>query len=311
MRECAGARVCDDPSRRCTRSTAQQRCGTAGLAHPRTRARNHTFSTSARVVFGASAAFPSSHPRVEMPVAPALCSRAVETWELTAREQIRDLVAAYAHCADSGRFDALVALFADDGVLETPDGQHHGGADAIRAFLTGTKTRLAAATSVPLIAITSRTCASRWRGARPPAAPPTSWSSPSAAPITGAATATATCATPVPGASRTAVSAWKATRRARGRRKTEASRDDDAAQQHRAAPVGGAGAARPLRSRCPRRLAVGVRRRSDRLARGRVLAREARVAPLLSLALRDVPGRARSTRAWPCAAAPSRPRAAT
>ena len=77
--------------------------------------------------------------------------RAVETWELSAREQIRDLVAAYAHCADGGRFDALVGLFADDGVLETPDGQQHTGAEAIRAFLTGTKTRLAAATSVPLI----------------------------------------------------------------------------------------------------------------------------------------------------------------
>ena len=73
-----------------------------------------------------------------MPGAPALCSRAVETWELTAREQIRDLVAAYAHLADGGRFDALVALFADDGVLETPDGQHHRGAGAIRDFLTGT-----------------------------------------------------------------------------------------------------------------------------------------------------------------------------
>jgi uncharacterized protein (TIGR02246 family) len=76
----------------------------------------------------------------------------VEAWELIARERIRDLVAAYAHCADSGRFDELVALFADDGVLETPDGQAHGGRDAIRAFLTGTKTHLAAtAARAPLI----------------------------------------------------------------------------------------------------------------------------------------------------------------
>ncbi len=88
---------------------------------------------------------------VEMPIVPALCSRAVETWELAAREHIRDLVAAYAHFADSGRFDELVALFADDGVLETPDGRRHRGADALRAFLTATKHHLAAATAVPLI----------------------------------------------------------------------------------------------------------------------------------------------------------------
>lgn len=76
----------------------------------------------------------------------------VETWELIAREQIRDLVAAYAHCADSGRFDEMVALFADDGVLETPDGQEHRGRDVIRAFLTGTKAQLAAtAAGAPLI----------------------------------------------------------------------------------------------------------------------------------------------------------------
>ena len=71
----------------------------------------------------------------------------METWELIAREQIRDLVAAYAHCADGGRFDELVALFATDGVLETPDGQMHRGRAAIRAFLGGTKTDLAAATT--------------------------------------------------------------------------------------------------------------------------------------------------------------------
>jgi 3-phenylpropionate/cinnamic acid dioxygenase small subunit len=75
----------------------------------------------------------------------------VESWELIARERIRDIVAAYAHCADSGRFDDLVALFDADGVLETPDGQQHRGRDAVRAFLTGTKTHLAATTTAPLI----------------------------------------------------------------------------------------------------------------------------------------------------------------
>jgi hypothetical protein len=38
----------------------------------------------------------------------------VEPWELGAREEIRELVARYAHCADGGRFDDLVALFAED-----------------------------------------------------------------------------------------------------------------------------------------------------------------------------------------------------
>jgi ketosteroid isomerase-like protein len=75
----------------------------------------------------------------------------METWELSAREQIRELVATYAHCADSGRFAELVALFADDGILETPDGQQHRGQGAIREFLGATKTRLANATQASLI----------------------------------------------------------------------------------------------------------------------------------------------------------------
>ena len=75
----------------------------------------------------------------------------MEIGELIAREEIRSVVAAYAHYADSGRFDELVALFADDGVLETPDGQAHCGRETIRAFLTGTKTQLAAATTAALI----------------------------------------------------------------------------------------------------------------------------------------------------------------
>jgi uncharacterized protein (TIGR02246 family) len=71
--------------------------------------------------------------------------------ELTAREAIRELVARYAHAADSGRFDEVAGSFAPDGVLETPDRTEHRGRDAIRAFLGGTKRDLAAATEVPLI----------------------------------------------------------------------------------------------------------------------------------------------------------------
>jgi uncharacterized protein (TIGR02246 family) len=75
----------------------------------------------------------------------------VEITELIAREEIRAVVAAYAHYADSGRFDEMVALFADDGVLETPDGREHHGRAAIRAFVTGTKAQLADAATTPLI----------------------------------------------------------------------------------------------------------------------------------------------------------------
>ena len=64
--------------------------------------------------------------------------------ELIAREQIRELVATYAHCADSGRFEELAALFDADGVLETPDGRTFRGPAAILAFLGTAKAQLAA-----------------------------------------------------------------------------------------------------------------------------------------------------------------------
>ena len=74
----------------------------------------------------------------------------MELWELAAREQIRETVAAYAYCADTGRFDELVGLFVDDGVLET-EGQQSRGHAAIRSFLAATGTALAQATTRPLI----------------------------------------------------------------------------------------------------------------------------------------------------------------
>jgi uncharacterized protein (TIGR02246 family) len=75
----------------------------------------------------------------------------VQTWELIAREQIRDLVASYAHFADSGRFDALLELFAEDGVLHGGDAPEAKGREAIRAFLTGTGADLKSVTPVALI----------------------------------------------------------------------------------------------------------------------------------------------------------------
>lgn len=75
----------------------------------------------------------------------------METWELIAREEIRELVASYAHLADGGRFDALLALFADDGVLHGGDAPEARGHAAIRAFLTGTSSDLKSVTPVQLI----------------------------------------------------------------------------------------------------------------------------------------------------------------
>jgi ketosteroid isomerase-like protein len=42
----------------------------------------------------------------------------VQSWELAAREGIRDAVASYADAGDRFRLDELAALFTDDGVLE-------------------------------------------------------------------------------------------------------------------------------------------------------------------------------------------------
>jgi ketosteroid isomerase-like protein len=53
--------------------------------------------------------------------------------ELAAREQIRELVAAYTHLGDSGRIDQMVKLFAPDATLETADGTYHGP-DEIEGF---------------------------------------------------------------------------------------------------------------------------------------------------------------------------------
>jgi hypothetical protein len=75
----------------------------------------------------------------------------MELWEVIAREHIRATINRYAHCADTGRFDDLVNLFAPDGSLEIAGRDPLVGRGAIRAFLTGTKADLAASTSHPLI----------------------------------------------------------------------------------------------------------------------------------------------------------------
>ena len=64
---------------------------------------------------------------------------------------MRETVATYAHCADSGRFEELVALVAIDGVLEVHGEQQHRGRAAILSFLTGVGTDLAGASEQRLI----------------------------------------------------------------------------------------------------------------------------------------------------------------
>ena len=75
----------------------------------------------------------------------------MELWEIAAREQIRDTLARYAHCADTGRFAELAALFTDDGVLAIDGRPPLRGRAAIEAFLTRTKTNIAANLAQPFI----------------------------------------------------------------------------------------------------------------------------------------------------------------
>lgn len=60
----------------------------------------------------------------------------MEPWELVARESIRDLVARYNANGDSGRFDPMLELFAEDAILELPDRLCRGRRE-IRALLEG------------------------------------------------------------------------------------------------------------------------------------------------------------------------------
>ena len=59
----------------------------------------------------------------------------MEHWELVARESIRDLVARYNANGDSGRFDQVVELFAQDAVMDV-DGTFYRGRDEIRTIFS-------------------------------------------------------------------------------------------------------------------------------------------------------------------------------
>jgi hypothetical protein len=75
----------------------------------------------------------------------------METWELVARECIRETLAAYPHCADRGRFADLIALFAEDGVLAIDGQSALVGREAILAFLAGAKRSIASTLVQPYI----------------------------------------------------------------------------------------------------------------------------------------------------------------
>lgn len=62
----------------------------------------------------------------------------MEPWEIEARECIRDLVARYNANGDSGRFDPMLDLFAEEAVMVVPDGEHVGKS-AIRDMLGGVR----------------------------------------------------------------------------------------------------------------------------------------------------------------------------
>lgn len=61
----------------------------------------------------------------------------MELWELAARESIRDTIAGYTYYADRGMWDHLLAMFADDGVLEVEGEPPQAGRAALDAFFRG------------------------------------------------------------------------------------------------------------------------------------------------------------------------------
>jgi hypothetical protein len=61
----------------------------------------------------------------------------VETWELIARERIRDTLARYNWSGDAGRAEELAGAFTPDGVLELRSGSTARGRAAIREFIGG------------------------------------------------------------------------------------------------------------------------------------------------------------------------------
>jgi hypothetical protein len=71
--------------------------------------------------------------------------------EAIAREQIRDVISRYNHAGDRGQLEELARCFAPDGVLDLKDVPPLEGRRAIEAHLGGVVTRLADATTRPVL----------------------------------------------------------------------------------------------------------------------------------------------------------------
>jgi hypothetical protein len=79
----------------------------------------------------------------------------MEPWVLTAREQIRDLIARYNANGDTGRFAQVLELFAPDAVMELPGGRTERGARGILTIFTGAQDRASSTTPTYLRHMTS------------------------------------------------------------------------------------------------------------------------------------------------------------
>ena len=55
----------------------------------------------------------------------------MEVWELVAREQVRQTIAAHSHAGDRGRFDDMADCYTEDGSLQVSDGPPLVGRAAI------------------------------------------------------------------------------------------------------------------------------------------------------------------------------------
>ena len=62
-------------------------------------------------------------------------------WEVAAREAVRDLLARYNFCGDRGRFDELLAMFAEDATMVTDTATYVGRA-AIRQLFVNAVNRV-------------------------------------------------------------------------------------------------------------------------------------------------------------------------
>ena len=68
----------------------------------------------------------------------------MQTWELAAREAIRDLVARYNANGDAGRFAQVLELFAGDAVMTVDGGHVSHGVDEIAQIFSGAARLVAA-----------------------------------------------------------------------------------------------------------------------------------------------------------------------